>query len=76
MIGPQLIRRMIDQARDLLSLLLHLLLLDDKVLPVEHLHLGVVLALLQQGKQVVHFLEDCVLLHNDVILLLSVVLWW
>ena len=46
-------------------------MLDDKVLPVEHLDLCFVLPLLKLGKQVAHFFKYSVFLQDDVVLLLS-----
>ena len=58
------------QLANVVSQLLHLLLLDHEILPVEHLNLRLVFALLEQGKKVADFLENPVLLHNNVVLLL------
>ena len=41
---------------DFLPQLLHLLLLDNKVLPLEHLHLRLILSVLQHGEYLAHLL--------------------
>ena len=55
------------QLADIESQLLHLLLLNHEVLPVEHLDLGFVLALLELGEEVAHLLKDTVFLDYDVV---------
>lgn len=53
------------------SKFLHFLLLDDKVLPVEHLHLGLLLCNLELREQIRHFLIDVILWVSNIALLLS-----
>ena len=55
---------------DVLSQLLHLLLLYDEILPVEHLHLRFILSVLEQREQIVDFLVNGIFLHNYVVLFL------
>ena len=59
---------MTAQCLDVLSQLLHLLLLNYEILPVQHLHLRLVFPVLEQGEQVVDLLVDGVLLDNYIIL--------
>ena len=47
--------------------LFHFLLLDDKVLPVKHLNLGLVFTLFQLVKQLADFLKDTIFLYYDVV---------
>jgi len=55
---------------DVLTQLLHLLLLDHEVFPIEHLDLRLVLPLLQLGEQVAHLFKDPIFLHDYVIFFL------
>lgn len=48
---------------------LHLFLLYYEILPIEHLNLCFILALLEKSKKVADLLEDPVFLYDDVVFL-------
>ena len=50
--------RLIGQTKQILPELLHLLLLDHEVFPVEHLHLRLILALLEKREEIADFFVD------------------